>query len=94
MVFYLNLKPFTNYPVRTNEMLKDKKIASFFCELKNIDSRGCPSIALKIIDGVISLEFYSSKMFKPSLDVLKNDIASIENYLEKMLTIVKKLDVI
>src|SRR3989338_767917 len=81
----------TNDVQRANTLLENDKVVSIFSQLKNIDARGCPSMPLRIVDGEVILEFYSSMQKNPSRAALMHHISSMENYLEKFLRIVKLL---
>ncbi len=81
----------TNDVQRANTLLENDKVVSIFSQLKNIDARGCPSMPLRIVDGEVILEFYSSMQKNPSRAALMRHISSMENYLEKFLRIVKLL---
>ena len=43
------------------------------------------------MDGTVTLEFHTQGSFKPNLTALHNDIASIEDYLDGMIVIARKL---
>lgn len=81
----------TNNPKEANRFLGNEKIVSILAEFKNVDSRGYPSVSLKIIDGMVILEFHSSPGKNPSRHALGNNIASMEDHLVKLLKIVNQL---
>lgn len=90
---YLNdLLVSTNNPTHANKFFDDKKISGIFKSLKNIDARGGYSyISLKIIEGMIILEFHAEKTLKPNIADIWANISSIEDYLEKIIVLVKRL---
>jgi hypothetical protein len=61
------------------EMLfENKKFMKILCAYQNHNERGLPSLSWKITNGVISLEFKQDRLAHPSLEGLKNEIASLE----------------
>ena len=86
-----DLKAFASDISEANKLLEDKKIVSVFKKYKNIDTSGYPFLSLGIIDGVVILEFRSAKTDKPNISALREDISSIDNYLEQLIMIVRKL---
>ena len=74
-----------------NRLLTHRKAARVFAEFKNVDSRGSPFNSLKIMDGQIVLEFHSKPVFYPNVRGLYNSIGSIEEYLDKMVTVVQAI---
>lgn len=86
-----DFKVFTNDSLEANKLLEDKKISNIFKQFKNINSRGYPFSSIGIIDGAVILEFFSDRAFSPNLASLWSDVASIENYLNKLMVIVRKL---
>lgn len=86
-----DLNIFTNDITSVNKLFQDRKIASLFKEFKNLDSRGYPFISLMVIQGEVILEFASERQFRPNIPALEDDIAIIEDYLDKMLLIVHLL---
>ena len=81
----------TNDTAIANELFGTGKISSIFKQLKNMNSRGSSFMPIGIVNGVITLEFYSEKKFQPNLPALYSDISSIENYSNKLLVLVRKL---
>ena len=82
----------TDDPIQTNKLFDDPKIVKIFSEFKNADSRGYPFMSLRILDGTLILEFHSTGSFRPNLNALRNDVASLEDYLNKLLSVVKVLN--
>lgn len=81
----------TNNPTLTNNLFSDTKVVSIFSEFKNVDHRGHPFMALKIIEGMIILEFHpSGSLFPPPLSQ-HNNIPMIEKYLDSLNHISSKL---
>jgi len=85
-----DLHIFTNDIAQTNKLFNDAKITRILLKFRNVNHRGHPFMALKIIDGIVSLEFYPSYEFVPSLPSLKNNVSLIEDYLVDLMDIVKK----
>ena len=81
----------TNDTTAANELLEVGKISSIFKQFKNKDSRGRSFMPIKIINGVVTLEFYSDKILKPNLLTLYSDISSIDGYLNKLMVFVREL---
>lgn len=86
-----DLNIFTNDTVAANKIFETKKISSIFKQFKNIDSRGYSFMSIGIVDGGVTLEFHSEKMFQPNLATLYNDVSFIENYLDKLMVFVRTL---
>lgn len=87
-----DLKVNTNDAVLVNKLFEDDKIADIFIGFKNTDTRGYPSVSLKIVEGILTLEFGSRPTFRPSLLALRSHVSSLEDYLETLLIIVKKIN--
>lgn len=81
----------TNDTTAANELLDEGKISSILKQFKSKDSRGYSFMPLKIVDGTVTLEFYSDKILKPNLVALYSDISSIDGYLKKMMVFVREL---
>jgi len=81
----------TNDTTVANELLEVGKISSIFKQFKNKDSRGISFMPIKILNGVVTLEFYSDKILKPNLSTLYSDISSIDGYLNKLMVFVREL---
>ena len=82
---------FTNNIEQTNRLFSDPKIVRILTKFKNVDHRGYPFMALKVIEGVVILEFYPSYVSHPSLYALRNNVSLIENYLVDLKEIMQKL---
>jgi hypothetical protein len=85
------LKVTTNNPSEANRFFRDHKTSAVFQKYKNIDNRGYSSIAIGIIKGEIILEFSSSRASYPNVFGLKFDMHSIDDHLERVMTLVHKL---
>ena len=81
----------TNDPVVANKIFEDNKTASVLKKFKNVDNRGYPFLSLGIVGGEVSLEFRSTKTCCPNIPDLREDVPSIENHLERMIVIIRKL---
>lgn len=76
---------------RTACLFEDAKILQFLQGLKNMDRRGYPSMAFRIVDGTLMITFSPIGSFKPNRQALFLRPSYLESYLEKMITISKKL---
>ncbi len=82
----------TNNMKLAQEILNDDKIVRIFSEFKNIKGPGYPFVSFRIEDSELILDFYPFEApFLPNLRFLYSDVASIEDYCQKMLIIVKRL---
>ncbi len=81
----------TNHVSSSDELLEDDKIVKIFIDFKNADLRGSPFLSLKILEGMVTLEFHPSITVKPNLPDIHNNVASIENFASKLLPLIKKL---
>lgn len=79
----------TNDPQRANRFFANEKLAAVFLAFRNVDSRGYPSVALKITDGTVILEFHSAEWKIPNYRVLVYNLPSIEDHLEELMKIVR-----
>ena len=86
-----DLKVFTNDSVATNKIFEDNKTAAIFKKFKNVDNRGYPFLSIGIVEGEIILEFRSIKTCYPNVFDLRADVSSIDDYLEKLMVIIRKL---
>jgi hypothetical protein len=86
-----DLKASTNDTMEANRILEDKKIVSILRKYANIDTRGYHYLSLGIIDGVVILEFSSEKTNKPNISAIRENIPSIDDYLEELVVFFKKL---
>ncbi|MBI5150918.1 MAG: hypothetical protein HZA28_09165 [Candidatus Omnitrophica bacterium] len=71
----------TNNPALANKLLANDKMVDVLLEFRNKDSRGYPSLALKVQEGTIILEFHSDEGKVPSYHALRRNPPSIEDYL-------------
>lgn len=82
----------TNDALVTNKLFEDSKFLNILNEFKNSDKRGYCYFSLKIVDGVVILEFTPTGVHKPNLYVLRNNTARLENYVDKLKYIAGKLN--
>ena len=82
----------TNSAAIVNRFLRNEKVAGILMKFKNHDQRGQPSMLFKMINGEMIFEFDAVGAFKPSLAVLKSNIALIENYLDAMCLLVDVME--
>ena len=88
---FKDLNVSTNDTDFANALFEDWKITDTFKRFKNVDSRGYPFLSIGIVKGEVILVFHEESKFNPSLMSLYSDIASMEDYLDQMLILVKKL---
>ncbi len=82
----------TNNMKLVQQILNDDKIVRIFSEFKNTKGPGYPFVSLRIEESELIMDFYPFEApFLPNLRFLYSDVASIEDYCQKMLTIVKRL---
>ncbi|MBN1869096.1 MAG: hypothetical protein JW847_00750 [Candidatus Omnitrophica bacterium] len=86
-----DLKIVTNDSAAANKLLEDPKTASVFKRYKNVDNRGYFFLTISIVNGEIVLEFRSIKSCHPNVFDLRSDIHSIDNHLERMIALIRKL---
>jgi len=86
-----DLKVFTNDATAANELFENGKISSIFKQFKSKDSRGYSLMPIEIVEGVVTLEFYSEKMLKPNLSILYDNVTSIDGFLDKLVLFVHEL---
>ena len=86
-----DLEVVANDAATANELFKDKRVGGILKQFKNIDDRGYAFLSLGIIDGTVTMEFHAQSSFKPYLTALYNDMASVEDYLDDMIIIARKL---
>ena len=75
----------TNNISFANHLFDSAKFLRIVQQYKNEDHRKSYSSALKITDGLISLEFHEMRSFKPSLLHFHQDIPSIETHIERLI---------
>ncbi len=81
----------TNDIQLANRLFADKKVVNVFSAFRSVDPRGSPSVALKIIDGMVILEFHSAQWKIPHYQALVYNVSSIEDYLEDLIKIVRAI---
>ena len=79
----------TNNIRLANKLLANVRIVDLLLEFRNTDSRGSPSMSWKIMDGMMILEFHPAGRKIPNYHDLTGRIASIEDYLEELVKIVR-----
>lgn len=82
---------FSNNAEFAKEFLKDAKIEQLLNTYKSVDMNGYPFMSLRIKQGEIVLEFNSVGRVRPSLIELKGNVPSIEQHIDKIYTIIKKI---
>lgn len=86
----LNVK--TNDPYITNRLFDDSKILPIILQYRNVDTRGYSSMSIRIVDGIVTLEFSSVPGVNPSLTSLRSNMGAIENYIDQFIRIAKKME--
>jgi hypothetical protein len=82
----------SNDNLKATQIFNDGKMAKIFADFKNMDSRGYPISALRIVDGQLILEFHADPRFRPSLAELNNNAASIEDYANRLSLLARKIE--
>jgi hypothetical protein len=77
---------------KATRIFRDGKIAKIFVEFKNMDTRGYPISAVRIVDGQLILEFNPSARFNPNLIALYRDVAVIEDFANKLILLADKIE--
>ena len=85
-------KVYSSHPNIANKFLEDKKVVGILSTFKNSDQRGFPSLSFRVSDGVIILEFSLGPAFRPNLQNLRTNVASIEDFSDKLLYLAQVLD--
>lgn len=86
-----DLNVHTNDPVLLNALWDDPKIVSIFSGFKNVDARGYPSMSLRMVDGLLILEFSPLIGRKPNRPTIMRDIHAMDAYLTQLFKIIKRL---
>ena len=85
---------FSNKPAVANKFLKDPAMVRVFTEFKNYDNRGRPLLTLKIVHGTVILDFHPSGRCHPKPLAQLSSFESLEDYLDKMILVMKKLEAV
>ena len=88
----MNLVLFLIMQVRLIKFLSDPKVAGVFKYFKNNNLQGKHLCTLKIIHGMVVLEFHPSGTCTPRPLHLLSNYDSIEGHLDQMIIILKKLN--
>lgn len=83
---------FTNDAVKVNALFSDWWIRRIFNEFKHMDRQGRPTSSLRIMDGVIILDFHSSGLVHPKSLDFEGNMASLESYIKKLMRIRDKIE--
>ncbi len=75
-----------------NALLNDSRASQIFTEYKYSDRDGLPYSSLRIHNGSITLEFQSVSTHKPRPLSEHNNINQLENYLDKLIILAKKVE--
>ena len=81
----------TNNPQMANLLLADQESVAVFARFKNQNNRGLPVMSLEILEGVLTLKFHSTEDLKPALMDLQHNVTRIDEYLDQMLIVLKKV---
>lgn len=83
---------FTNDTVKANGLFSDWWVRRIFNEFKNMDRQGRPTSSLRIMDGVIILDFHSSGLAHPKSLDFEGNMATLEGYVKKLMRIRDKIE--
>ena len=86
-----DLKIFVNQIGEANKILGNDKISAILKKYKNVDARGYPFLSFGIVDGVAILEFHTTRSYKPNVAALRENVSSIDNYLDQLIIISRRL---
>lgn len=81
----------TNNPSWAEKLITDAKTERLFKKMKGVDSRGHPFMPLKVVEGMVVLEFPSAGAYYPRPLVNRDDVSSIEQQIQELLFIVEKI---
>ncbi|MCD4781049.1 MAG: hypothetical protein K8S27_10965 [Candidatus Omnitrophica bacterium] len=82
----------SNHNEMSKELMKDDKFSSMLKKYRNEDSRGNQSQALRVLEGVIVLEFQPSENYNPNIFTLRRQVSLMENYVEDLFYCVKTIN--
>jgi len=85
-------KVFTNDIEKTNALFGDPRVLDIFVHYANTGLRGEPSMSLKIQDGWIVLEFFSSVTMRPNLFDVMQSPAKIESQVINLIRLAKVVE--
>lgn len=84
---------FSNRPDVTQRLFEDEAVERVLAKFKNKDVRGKPELALEIVDGVLVMKFYPlGRQLEPTIFDLRNNVSLIEDYLEDLLIIYRRVE--
>ena len=86
-----DLNVHTNDPFLVNALWDNPKIVFIFSGFKNVDARGYPSMSIRMMDGLLVLEFSPMIDKKPNRPTLIRDIHVMDAYPTQLLKIIKRL---
>jgi hypothetical protein len=89
---FTNFDIVTNNTAFTNSMFRDPRILRILDGFINEDFRGSTFSALKIQDGIITLEIYSAHNYQPSMVSLREDMNLFETYVNRLMILVDKIE--
>ena len=82
---------FTNNPKIANQLLHDRKLLEVFLKYKHVDASAYPSMSLRILNGVITLEFHSMGSAKPKLSDVHTDKHVLDKYMNDLYTVAQQV---
>jgi len=85
-------KAISNNPSLAKKFFENVKIVKIFNSFKNVDTRGKPFSSLKIVRGVVILDFHQSGRYSPKPLHIHSNTELLESHLDKMLTVIKTID--
>ncbi len=82
---------FSNDPQKAIKLLEYEDVIEVFAQFKNLDPLGHPVMSLEIVEGVVTLRFHPPGELKPNISDLMNNVSIIDEYLDRLLVVIKRL---
>lgn len=87
-----NFSIITNNVNLTNRMFRDPRIVRILESYVNEDFRGSKLCALRIQEGIVALEVYSSPAYQPNIPTMKDDIGQFESNVNRLMVLADKIE--
>lgn len=81
----------TNDPSLANRLFASEKMLDILLQFRNADSRGYPSMALRMMEGALILEYHSAEGKIPNYRAMRGDLHSLEDHFEDLITLARFL---
>lgn len=75
-----------------NKLMANDFIVKNFLKYKNVDSRGYPSITLRISEGMLILDFHFASGMEPNLRHIYSNVKHIENVIADIIPVLKEIN--